>query len=80
MLFDVRECAFGEKRPEDYKKIIYADKNPAAERVKKYNGQISSKVASTVPGPKEVEVSSGILFHNAVLFCEAWKTKCCMKF
>lgn len=53
----LRDWAFAENRPDDYTMVIHAEKRPAAEHVRRYNGPTASEVAAIIPGPENGEVA-----------------------
>lgn len=52
-ILTLHKRTFGERGPDDYNTVIHADKKPAAERDRKYNGPTSSEDAIIAPGQEE---------------------------
>lgn len=56
-LMTLGDWAFAENRPGDYTMMIHADKRPAAEHVRRYNGPTMSEVAAITLETEKGEVA-----------------------
>ena len=61
----LREWATGDEAPTQYKMVIHADKRPAAEHVRRYNGPEASEVAAIIPGTGEQSKRDIVLRRRA---------------
>lgn len=61
-ILTLREWAFGEQRPDEFKVTIHSDEKPAAKQVRKYKEPTSSEATAILSGLEDGKVSGRDIF------------------